>query len=468
VSGTPSPTQVLQAVPRPFLTNNVSAIVQNTPQQALPPVDQLPIPTGQAADQCHSFGRSTNDQDHASDVWKSTVEKFELALIKFGEPAATELYDHYMRPGVISATRYAVTDDKAIREFANAAPTLKAYKAVQDAALSAVELIRPQLQLGSSGTLKQLGVGQNVDIDYTPPKGSSMAQQTTAPALIAGGKGSLISQRGTFLDRRDFAGKYSLDPVYDANGGLLSVKLRLTSIALVIKDSIDFCPGGLGSPTARIVTLPFSRLERTPYPTGGGWTQPVLWVAAVPLPDAVIDVSSLYVHRFPTAIHAHIVVQSVGAIWSQEYTTGTVDADYIPVAGSCPYGLALAAPCQFTLADPAKSSGSLTLKDVIDQCNGMASVPPWTAPSSAPVAGDIFFNALTTPGVFNSVNAGFGGQTIMGETCDNGSGGPIDVTFVGETAQNGGTWSPGLTEITMQISSAEPDETGYIQLTFSY
>jgi hypothetical protein len=445
----------------------VSAIAQNAPQQALPPVDQLPIPPGQAADQCHSYGRSTKDQSHASDVWKATVEKFELALIKFGEPAATELFDRYMRPGVMSATRYAVTDDKAISEFANAAPTLKKYKAVQDAARSAVELTRPQLPPGSSGTLKQLGVGQNVPIDYTPPKGSSVAQQTTAPALIAGSTGSLISQRGTFLDRRDFVGQYSLDPVYDASGGLLSVKLRLTRVALVIKDSIDFCPGGLGSPTARIVTLPFSRLERTPYPKGGGWTQPVLWVAAVPLPDAVIDVSSLYVHRFPTAIHAHIVVQSVAAIDSQSSATGTVDADYIPLAGSCLYGLALSEPCQFVLADPAKSSGSLKFNDVIDQCKGMASVPPWTEPSSAPVDGTIMFRDYVTPGVFNSLYADFGGSTILAEMCDNGSGGPVGVSFAGGTDQAGGTWSPGLAEITMQISSTY-DETGYIQLTFSY
>ena len=76
----------------------------------------------------------------------TTTIKFELALKTFREPAATELYDRYMRPGVMSGTRYAVTDDKAIREFASAAPTLEKYKAVQDAARSAVERILPQLR----------------------------------------------------------------------------------------------------------------------------------------------------------------------------------------------------------------------------------------------------------------------------------------------------------------------------------
>jgi len=55
-----------------------------------------------------------------------------------------------------------------------------------------------------TSSLKSAGVGDNLDINWTPTGGGSDAygiyQQTTAPALIAGGKGSAITQYGTFLD----------------------------------------------------------------------------------------------------------------------------------------------------------------------------------------------------------------------------------------------------------------------------
>jgi hypothetical protein len=102
--------------------------------------------------------------------------------------------------------------------------------------------------------------------------------------------------------------------------------------------------------------------------------------------------------------------------------------------------------------------------DVIDQCNGTGSVPPWTSP----IDSAIFFSDYVTPGVWNTVSADFGGQAMITEMCANGSGGPVGVEFTAGTAQNGGTWAPGMTEITMQAPSVTPDETGYIELTFTY
>jgi hypothetical protein len=60
-------------------------------------------------------------------------------------------------------------------------------------------------------------------------------------------------------------------------------------------DSIDFCPGGLGSATRQLL-LPLSRLERTPF-GDGGWVHPVLWKTLVALPDAAENVTERQIAR---------------------------------------------------------------------------------------------------------------------------------------------------------------------------
>jgi len=90
-------------------------------------------------------------------------------------------------------------------------------------------------------------------------------------------------------------GPFQIVPTVDAHGVVTSVTLQLHGIFLTVLDSIDFCPGGLGGSYAQIVTLPMSRLERTTYHNQfGGWTQPVLWQAAVPLDDWNWNIAANY------------------------------------------------------------------------------------------------------------------------------------------------------------------------------
>jgi hypothetical protein len=138
-----------------------------------------------------------------------------------------------------------------------------------------------------AGSTSVHGPARYMAIDYTPAQTgtiSSLLRAATTPALIAGGAGSAITQRGTFLDMREITGDWTLQPATDQPGPLTHRALALTHVRLGINDSIDFCPGDLGT-TTRQILLPLSRLERTPF-GNGGWVHPVLWKTLVSLPDA--------------------------------------------------------------------------------------------------------------------------------------------------------------------------------------
>jgi hypothetical protein len=80
----------------------------------------------------------------------------------------------------------------------------------------------------------------------------------TIPGLIAGGTGS--SDAGP--DSRGLSGKIQLLRT-TLNGVTNSVLMR-TRLRFLVRDAIDFCPGGpgaMGGPMARFVTIPLSRLE---------------------------------------------------------------------------------------------------------------------------------------------------------------------------------------------------------------
>lgn len=212
--------------------------------------------------------------------------------------AARELFDTYLRPGSVSPNRVDISGVPGSEEFKTDTATVQKLADVRNDLDNELAGHPPALRSPSNpttSTLKDLGVGQDLKITYTPKSGSSVDSQITTPALIAGSTGSVISQIGTFQDRRDITGNITLVPSVTSQGVLTGVSMDITNLKLVIADSIDFCPGGLGSNRARNVTLPMSRLERT-VNGSGGWTHPVLWGATVPLedPPKPEDVSALY------------------------------------------------------------------------------------------------------------------------------------------------------------------------------
>jgi hypothetical protein len=81
---------------------------------------------------------------------------------------------------------------------------------------------------------------------------------TTIPGLIAGGTG-----RGAAgMDSRSVSGKVKFLRTAVA-GFTTSMQIR-TNFHFLIRDAIDFCPGGpgaMGGLLARFVTIPLSRLE---------------------------------------------------------------------------------------------------------------------------------------------------------------------------------------------------------------
>jgi hypothetical protein len=76
----------------------------------------------------------------------------------------------------------------------------------------------------------------------------------TIPGILAGGVGS--SDAGS--DLRKASGKVEL--FRTVTGGKPTVKAR-TNFQFMVKDAFHFCPGNMGSPLARIFTVPLSRLE---------------------------------------------------------------------------------------------------------------------------------------------------------------------------------------------------------------
>jgi hypothetical protein len=261
------------------------------------PVDRLPVPAGQDPAQCHSYGSAPAGQYEAAKAREHVTGLMDLLLTFRGSSDARTLYRQYLTPGVMSGRRHELTDWRTLAEFADDPATKDGYAQVRLALLAALRTSPPPIDSGAI-PLRQLGVGADLTINYTPSGGDLLAL-TTTPALIAGGGGgprtspSLVSQRGAFHDTRDIDGTVRI-VAHVRDGVTTRVKAQLSDVTLRVQDSIDFCPGGLGGATARELTLPMSRLERTPAMDGGGWTQPVLWSAEVPLPAATLDVTDLY------------------------------------------------------------------------------------------------------------------------------------------------------------------------------
>jgi hypothetical protein len=272
----------------------------------LPAVDQLAVPAGAAPTQCRSYGRTPAGQATAHAAYTHGRVVVSTLLLASGEQAAGALFDQYLQHGTVSSVRQNVDSHEATDEFAADPQTVAAYRHLRgdlDAAAthfwpteattsatgtfrgSATERVNSFVMKASSASVR--GAAPYMAIDYTPAQSgtiSSLLRAATAPALIAGGTGSAITQRGTFLDMRQITGDWTLRPATDQSGPLALRTLALTHVRLAINDSIDFCPGDLGT-TTRQFLLPLSRLERTPF-GDGGWVHPVLWKTLVTLPDA--------------------------------------------------------------------------------------------------------------------------------------------------------------------------------------
>jgi hypothetical protein len=272
----------------------------------LPAVDQLAVPAGEAPTQCRSYGRTSAGQATAHAAYTRERPLISALLLGSGEQAAGALFDQYLQHGTVSSVRQEVDSHEATAEFAANPQTVAAYRHLRgdlDAAAthfwpttairsatgtfggSATERNSSFVMKTSSASVR--GAARYMAIDYTPAQSgtiSSLLRAATTPALIAGGTGSAITQRGTFLDMRKITGDWTLRPATDQSGPLTHRTLALTHVRLAIDDSIDFCPGDLGT-TTRQFLLPLSRLERTPF-GDGGWVHPVLWTALVTLPDA--------------------------------------------------------------------------------------------------------------------------------------------------------------------------------------
>jgi hypothetical protein len=270
----------------------------------LPAVDQLAVPPG-APTQCSSYGRTPAGQTTAHTAYTHAQVVVSALLLGSGEQAAGALFDQYLQHGTVSSVRQVVVSHEATAEFAADPQTVGAYRHLRGDLDAAATHFWPTDPLKSvtgtfrgyatertgsfvmnAGTASVRGAARYMAIDYTPAQTgtiSSLLRAATTPALIAGGTGSAITQRGTFLDTREITGHWTLRPATDQPGPLTHRALALTHVRLMINDSIDFCPGDLGT-TTRQILLPLSRLERTPF-GDGGWVHPVLWKTLVTLRD---------------------------------------------------------------------------------------------------------------------------------------------------------------------------------------
>ena len=277
----------------------------------LPAVDQLAVPAGGAPTQCSSYGRTPAGQATARAAYSHARAVVSALLLGSGEQAAGALFDDYLQHGTVSSVRQDVVSHEATAEFAADPQTVGVYRHLRgdlDAAAThfwpadpirtvtgtfrgyATEHISSFVMKTGSASVR--GAARYMAIDYTPAQTgtiSSLLRAATTPALIAGGTGSAITQRGTFLDAREISGDWTLRAATDQPGPLTHRALVLTHVRLAINDSIDFCPGDLGT-TTRQILLPLSRLERTPL-GDGGWVHPVLWKTLVTLPAAATNLT---------------------------------------------------------------------------------------------------------------------------------------------------------------------------------
>ena len=96
---------------------------------------------------------------------------------------------------------------------------------------------------------------------FNPNPPLNFSHATEIPGNIAGG----ISGSAFGTDSRHVSGNIRFFRRTDGSGNTTSVRLE-ADLDFIVRDAIDFCPGGAGAPIEQQVTVPLSRLEAM------GWT----------------------------------------------------------------------------------------------------------------------------------------------------------------------------------------------------
>ncbi|MFF9808192.1 hypothetical protein ACF1G5_24265 [Streptomyces coeruleorubidus] len=237
--------------------------------------------------QCTAFGKAV-DARKAADTGKSVIG---LWTGIHDLPEAQNIYDTYLTPGPVTHTYTEIRSTKALAEFRNAAETKKAVAGIVNGLKSGLTSAPPAF--GKTYDLKTAGLGADVPIAWNDVE--------TTPGFIAGGRSGVELADRTFLpDRRTITGNYSL--VRTVSHGKTKAILHVRGLKLDVHDSVDFCPGNLGSGLVRGVSLGLSRLERTLYRDtkrcGPGakcfYARPALFEATTPLNDVSVDVTGAF------------------------------------------------------------------------------------------------------------------------------------------------------------------------------
>ncbi|MCF1595185.1 hypothetical protein [Streptomyces muensis] len=240
--------------------------------------------------QCTAFGK-TADVKKAKDTGKSVIG---LWTGIFDMPEAQKLYNTYLTPGPVSHRYSEVRGVNVLKAFRTAPETKKALNGIVDALKAKVTTTSPAF--GRDYDLNKSRLGTDVPIAWSDLE--------TTPGFLAGGLSGVQLADHTFVpDHRKISGTYSLNK--RTTKGKTKVTLDLHRLSLSVRDSIDFCPGNLGSGMIRDVSLALSRLERTPYRDTKQCTaqvkcfaaRPVLFKVTVPLNDVSIDMTDALVGK---------------------------------------------------------------------------------------------------------------------------------------------------------------------------
>jgi hypothetical protein len=241
----------------------------------------------QAATQCTPFTKAKDAKNAAA----TGTDVVSLWTSIWDMPGAKQLYDAYLTPGKTSLIRTQVGGRTVLADFRKAHETGKAVDRLVADLKS--RLRSTSVSFGTDYDLTRAGLGRNVPISWS--------DLDTTPGFIAGGlSGVQLPDNGPFIpDSRQITGKYSLAKTMV--NGTSKVTLTVHDLHLKVLDSIDFCPGNLGSGMIRRVALGLSRLERTPYVDAKKcvaamrctYAKPVLFEVDVPLNDVSVDVTKL-------------------------------------------------------------------------------------------------------------------------------------------------------------------------------
>ncbi|WP_405818775.1 hypothetical protein OG241_27275 [Streptomyces sp. NBC_01390] len=239
--------------------------------------------------QCAAFGKKA-DARKAADTASEVIG---LWTGLFDMPEAQKLYRTYLTPGPVTHGRTKAGGKQVLADFRNAGETKKAVSGIVNSLKGKLTSASASASpvLGQNYSLKGAGLGTDLPIAWSDLK--------TTPGFVAGGLSGVALTDGTFVpDQRKITGTYSL--ARTTVNGKSKTTLNMRALTLTVLDSIDFCPGNLGSGMIRDVALGMSRLERTPYRDTKTcdakakcfYAKPVLFKVTVPLKNVSVDVTA--------------------------------------------------------------------------------------------------------------------------------------------------------------------------------